>query len=128
MISVHLSKLQSWLLVLLLMIVLFFHLIFVYSWKKAVYRHEYNPELARPFIPRPGHSRNPLIDYLQLQEERIAKREGRPVLPHNRGLPAVAKRGAKGEFPWPMPTRHPDDMRSLDWGVYKQRMREMGRL
>lgn len=118
MVSVYFSKLDQWLLVLLCVVFLFFHLVFCYYWEANECKPEYNPELARPFIPRPGHSRNPLIDYLQLQEERIAKREGRPILPHNQGLPAVVKRGVKGEFPWPMPTRHPDDMKSLDWGVY----------
>jgi hypothetical protein len=112
------SKLNQYLIVLLCVVFLVFHLVFLYYWEANRFKPEYNPELARPFVPRPGYSTNPLIDYLQLQEARIAKREGIPILPDNRGLPAVVKRGVKGEFPWPMPTRHPDDMRSLDRGTY----------
>jgi hypothetical protein len=107
------SKLDTALIVALLLLAACFHLVFCYFWEANECKPGYDPQLARPFVPRPGYSTNPLIDYLQLQEAKIAKREGIPILPDNQGLPAVVKRGIKGEFPWQMPTRHPSDTRSL---------------
>jgi hypothetical protein len=111
--EIIMSRLNTALVMILVALVASFWLVFCYFWEANECKPKYEPKLARPFVPRPGYSTNPMIDYLQLQERKIAKREGIPILPDNQGLPAVVKRGIKGEFPWQMPTRHPDDMRSL---------------
>ncbi|KAF4998275.1 hypothetical protein FGRMN_3324 [Fusarium graminum] len=87
----------------------------------------YNPKIARPILPRyNGATKNPLIDYLQREEIRMAKEEGRPVLPDDNGLPAVFKRGVKeNAFPWPPPHRHPQHLPQLG-PTWSKKMRKHG--